>query len=416
MESLKSPDKYILSLSLALYAVFLPISKSAVYFSLTVIVIFSLYTLSRHWNKIFYPVYLKRLIFFGLMLISWQALTLLINGIPAETLNQPFNRAFNFLPIFALPIISASKELKTSITRQSLFTLLFITSFIILLGMIQNITGIVYSFPKQPFSHGELVGFFGHHIEAGGFFSTLAVLSICLISFWQKSKRLNLMLLALLFLLLLGVFFSLARTYYVSLLITVLMVLIRKNWRTSVLYISIIAVFISTIMVISPHIRERVFSISDLKKNLSNVERLYIWKTSVDIIVDNPISGVGFKQWRNRFPEYAGKYSDYWRFTEGAYHHAHNLYLSVAAETGIVGLSIFLIFWLYLLYNIFNNAKRFSEGSFDKAFTLGTMFGLINLLIGGLFEENFGKPANMFLLSFLISLSFFIGAVKQNDQ
>lgn len=416
MGSLKKLRKHILSISIMSYAFSLPISHSIVYFPLAVGVIFSVYVLTNGRDNVSYPAYLKRLGIIMLLLILWQALTLLLNGVGNEALRTPFIRGLDYVYIFALPAVSADREWKRSIAKKSLFVLLITTSVIIVLGLLQKASGVGYALPRQPFSGGALVGFFGHHIDAGGFFSTLAVLAICLIMFWEKPKNVNMALVGILVLLVSGLFFSLARTYYVSMLLIVPAISLKKHSRTAIFGILSFAIFILAVLSLFPSIRERAFSIADLKHNPSNLERVYLWRTAVDMIHDNPIAGVGFKQWRKGLAEYGKKHSAYWKFTGAASHHAHNLYLSVAAETGLVGLSLFMSFWLYVVYVVFKIADRFPQGSFDKALGIGVFFGLTNLLLGGIFEVNLLKPQTMLFAAFLVSLSIFTEGAKQDAR
>jgi O-antigen ligase len=414
MGSLKKVRKHILSISLMSYAFFLPISHSIVYFPLAIGVVFSVYALTNGRDNISYPAHLKRLGIVMLLLILWQVLTLLLNGADNEALRTPFIRGLDYVYIFALPAVSADRGWKRSIAEKSLFVLLITTSVIIVLGLFQKASGIGYALPRQPFSGEALVGFFGHHIDAGGFFSTLAVLAICLIMFWEKPKNVNMVLVGILVLLVSGLFFSLARTYYVSMLLVVPAILLKKHWRTAIFGILSFALSILVVLSLFPSIKERAFSIADLKHNPSNLERVYLWRTAVDIIHDNPVAGVGFKQWNKGLAEYGKKYSEYWKFTGAASHHAHNLYLSVAAETGIVGLSLFMSFWFYAVYAVFKIADRFPQGSFDRALALGVFSGLINLLLGGMFEVNLLKPQTLLFAAFLVSLSIFTAGAKQD--
>jgi O-antigen ligase len=207
-----------------------------------------------------------------------------------------------------------------------------------------------------------------------------------------------------------GVFLSLARTYYVSLLITIPAVFAIGNKRIAIVGLSAVIVFAIATLVLLPDIRERAFSIADLDKNESNVERIYIWKTSGDIIKDHPIAGIGFKQWRERFNDYAGKYSGDWKFADAAFHHAHNLYLTVAAETGLVGLFLFLVFWAYITMATWRCTRRSPRGSFENALALGVFFGLVTFFIGGFFEDNLSKWVNLSLISILSGLVFFLHA------
>ena len=389
-----------------LYVLFLLTSKSALYFPMAGLVILAFSRLLKNRKSLYYPAFLKQLILLGAVLLCWQTITLVINGTPVETLGDPFRRMLYLFPLFVLPVISITEEKDFALARRTVGLLLMAVVLIILLGVLQNALEIKYPFPKQPYDGKALVGFFPHHIDAGGFFSVLAILSLCLVLFWRKTRRINILLQLLSLLFLTGVFLSLARTYYISLLVMVPAVFARGNRRIAIIGLPAVIVFVFAVFVLIPNIRERAFSITDLGRNPSNIERLYIWKTARDIIIDHPVSGIGFRQWRWRFSDYSGKYARSWEFTEAAFHHAHNLYLTVAAETGIVGLFLYMVFWAYLLMAIWRCTRSSPGGSFYNALALGVFFGLVNFLIGGLFEDNLGKWVNLSLISFLSGLVF----------
>jgi O-antigen ligase len=412
MDLLKGHTNKLLEISLMLYVLFLPISKSALYFPLAVLVVLAFSRLLKNRSPLYYPAFLKQLILIGAVLMCWQTITLFINGTPVETLGDPLRRMVYLFPLFVLPVVALDEEKDSALARRTVGLLFIAVALIILLGMIQMVSEITYPFPKQLNDGEALIGFFGHHIDMGGYFSLLAILSLCLILFWKKSKRVTILLLLLSLLFMTGVFLSLARTYYVSLLVTVPAVFVRGNRRIAIFGLSAVLVCAIAVLVLFPTIRERAFSITDLEKNNSNLERIYIWKTSGDIIKDHPVAGIGFRQWRERFSDYEGNYAGSWKFTEAALHHAHNLYLTVAAETGIVGLFLFMVFWVYLLMAIWRCVRSSPAWSFENALALGVFFGLLNFFIGGLFEDNLSKWMNLSLISLLSGLVFFLHAGK----
>ncbi len=406
----KGLDGYLrqgLALSLILYALACPISRSVNYFPLGLIILFAMCMWIRGNGML--PAS-GTLIWLGgiwLSLMVWRCFTIFVNG-EGFTLS-PILKTFNVLPIFLLYRVPGDADWKERQAANALFVLLFVTAITIILGIFQKVSGLDYPLPEQPFQEGKLVGFLGGHIHAGGFFSTLAVLSICLVIFWRTSAGTKIFLVALLSVLVAGILLSMSRTYYISLLAVLPFILLRKSLKATFIGIALLAVLIGGAFLFSQAIRERAMSITDLKKNPSNVERLYLWRVARDTIIDNPVAGIGFKRWGKNLDRYAGRYAAEWQFTPAALHHAHNVYLSVAAETGLVGLTLFLGFWLYLLYLIFRTAGDASNGSLASALALGASFGLLNLLIGGFFEENFGSTAvNIFVVSFLVALAFFV--------
>ena len=410
---LKGQNNKLLEISLLLYVLFLPTSKSALYFPLAGIVILALSRVLKNRESLYFPAFLKKFIILGTVLVCWQTITLIINGTPLETLGDPLRRMVYLFPLFCLPLLVHNAETDTAITRRTVGLLFIAVALIILLGIIQMGSEIIYPFPKQPYDDDSLIGFFPHHIDAGGYFCVLAILSLCLLLFWRKSKGITVLLLLFYFLFMTGVFLSLSRTYYIALFIMVPAVFIKGNRKIAIIGLSAAIVFAIAVLILFPNIRARAFSIADLKKNKSNLERIYIWKTSGEIIKDHPIVGIGFRQWRERFNDYSGKYSADWNFSNAALHHAHNLYLTVAAETGIVGLCLFLVFWAYITIKTWSCTRSSSKGCFENALALGVFFGLVTLFIGGFFEDNLGKWINLSLISLLSGLVFFLHAGKK---
>lgn len=72
--------------------------------------------------------------------------------------------------------------------------------------------------------------------------------------------------------------------------------------------------------------------------NFANAERLAHWVAGLEMFRDHPLIGVGIGNYANVYPHY----------TQGVFTiplgHAHNFYINMAAETGILGLLTFLLF------------------------------------------------------------------------
>ncbi len=100
---------------------------------------------------------------------------------------------------------------------------------------------------------------------------------------------------------------------------------------------------------------KRVKSITDLEE-ISNRSRLQIWKAALDTVVRYPVFGVGFGNFSVALGEDIGA------SRRGA--SAHNLYLDLAGEMGILGLVLFAVFTVTLFWRI---AKNIFSGSQDRA-------------------------------------------------
>ncbi|MBI2582983.1 O-antigen ligase family protein [Candidatus Azambacteria bacterium] len=97
---------------------------------------------------------------------------------------------------------------------------------------------------------------------------------------------------------------------------------------------------------------ERALTISDLEE-ISNKSRLQIWSTSITSIAAHPLFGVG----AGNFPVVLEQ--EIFEAKRGS--SAHNFYLNVAAETGLIGLGLVVLIFLLLLlesWRLFRDQTR----------------------------------------------------------
>ncbi len=78
--------------------------------------------------------------------------------------------------------------------------------------------------------------------------------------------------------------------------------------------------------------------------NFPAIERLAHWQAALDMWRDHLWLGIGMGNYPVVYPAYAiGRWRD-------ALGHAHNFYLNTAAETGLVGLLLYSVFWLSVFW------------------------------------------------------------------
>ncbi len=99
--------------------------------------------------------------------------------------------------------------------------------------------------------------------------------------------------------------------------------------------------------------------------NYSVLERLAHWQAAVDMARDQLWLGVGFGNYE---PAYASYALINWPDALG---HAHNYYLNILAETGIIGLSAYLFFWIAVLVKTIRGVHNYS------GFYRGVLLGLL---------------------------------------
>ncbi|MEO8397889.1 MAG: O-antigen ligase family protein [Chloroflexota bacterium] len=77
--------------------------------------------------------------------------------------------------------------------------------------------------------------------------------------------------------------------------------------------------------------------------NYANVERLAHWQAAINMAQANPWLGVGFGNYENAYSQYDLLN---WPLAQG---HAHNYYLNVFAEAGIIGLVAYVTLWVSVM-------------------------------------------------------------------
>jgi O-antigen ligase len=135
----------------------------------------------------------------------------------------------------------------------------------------------------------------------------------------------------------------------------------------------------------------RIKSIGSLSDS-SNFYRFQIWENSINIIKDFFVTGVGlgFESFRSISSLYIKDFSPY---------HAHNTYLELTIEIGILGLLLFIWLLVKLLKDI-----RYQEMSQDKIFTVALFSGIAGLFIHGVAEHILYNPKIIFQFWLMIGL------------
>jgi len=102
-------------------------------------------------------------------------------------------------------------------------------------------------------------------------------------------------------------------------------------------------------------------------------QRFILWKKTVKIIAKNPILGVGVRNFDFTMVSKQG---------EGP-SHAHNLFLNIGAEIGILGLVSFLL-WLSCYIYTWAKSKAKLVNDLDKVLWLSVLGAFITIVISGL--------------------------------
>ncbi|MBU2541421.1 MAG: O-antigen ligase family protein [Candidatus Omnitrophica bacterium] len=193
-------------------------------------------------------------------------------------------------------------------------------------------------------------------------------------------------------------FFSLVFTFsrggMIGFIVAVIFIAILQKDK-ALLILFVLALFIAPLM-LPAGIKDWAKNRSSTWEVLLNAERIYIYKSSLNMIKDHPFIGVGVNTFCLNYGKYKSVQS-YGRTQEDKYY-AHNNFLHMAGEIGLSGLGIF--FWL--LFALFKKAttiyNSLMKGHFLKICLLGLSAGIIAFLINGLTESSlyYSKVATLF--------------------
>ena len=133
--------------------------------------------------------------------------------------------------------------------------------------------------------------------------------------------------------------------------------------------------------VTSPTFTNRFKSITNITTDRSNADRILVWESSINMIKDHPVTGVGLDCWKRTY-EKSYKLKE---VTQNMMH-SHNNFIQMFAEAGIFGFLGFLSFTVFMLWSNFKtwlktrNPYALMLFGVWSAFTL---FGMIDNTIDG---------------------------------
>ncbi|MDD5155738.1 MAG: O-antigen ligase family protein [Candidatus Omnitrophica bacterium] len=147
---------------------------------------------------------------------------------------------------------------------------------------------------------------------------------------------------------------------------------------------------------------------------MCNDDRIAIYRNSLNMIEDHPVIGVGVNTFMKNYKKYKES-PEYRGIVTSDYIYAHNNFLHMAAEVGIVGLGIFL--WLiYRLFKASISIYKKLESSLLKNMSLGLILCLAAFLVNGLTESSLYYSRIAMIFWYLSGLSLSLGRLTDANQ
>lgn len=128
--------------------------------------------------------------------------------------------------------------------------------------------------------------------------------------------------------------------------------------------------------------------------NFAVLERMAHWQSAWAMWTDHPWLGIGIGNYEPLYPRYA---LPLWPYALG---HAHNYYLNIAAETGLLGLLAYVVLWSVALVAAWQAARR-STG-WEWGLALGVLGVLAHLSVHNVFD-------NLYVHGMYLQLALLLG-------
>ena len=140
-------------------------------------------------------------------------------------------------------------------------------------------------------------------------------------------------------------------------------------------------------------------------------ERLAHMEAGLKMWADHPLLGVGVGNYPTRYPEY--QVADVWAAALG---HAHNYYINIGAEAGVIGLLAFLLL-IGSAITIGVRAFRRADDRLSRALALGGTGVMVGISVHSFFDDVFvhGMEVQMAIAMVIVS-RVAIGFVPDADQ
>ena len=248
-------------------------------------------------------------------------------------------------------------------------------------------------------------GFGGNSLNLASLLSVITpILAVVVFDdiFLVKLKKLCILALMCCFL---GIIAGKSRGTWLTLCIVLPMISIYYMVKSKKVLVSclVLAIAIGLIFTHNDYLHQRLVSIGNTTTDVSNADRIRVWKSTFNIISDYPITGVGLGNFREVYIKGNYRLKD----TVQDLIHSHNNYLQLWSEGGTIGFVGFMTMSLYILIT---NIKLWLKTK--SPFTLMIWGSWLSFMFFGMFDLIIDHSAITKVWWFLLGMLL----VLENDR
>lgn len=198
-------------------------------------------------------------------------------------------------------------------------------------------------------------------------------------------------------------FHSYSRTGWLSFFVGLVIIAFLKNFRLGLAAIVVVALFLGAFYPALPkYSKDRLTSLLTMDVDAG---RLNLWQAACMMCKEQPILGLGTGGYTASLNEYLTRIVG--KETQSILTNPHNIWLYIGAEYGLVGFSLFLVFFFKLLKEAWALYRKKEEVSFFyRAGTLAALGALaVNLLADNVIANRAIGMLAIFLVVLLLDLA-----------
>ena len=371
-------------------------------------------------NKLLKPLFSTSFVLVLLLYIFWLLITSITSSMPLVSFKFLISKLWYILPFFIIGSLFF-KEQKNILQFITSYAVPF--SAVILYTIIRHSK---YYFDKES-AHFVMSPFFNDHTSYGAMIAFFIPLAISMFMLSRKNIFIKLLWLLIIMILLIGLVLSYTRAAWISLFLAFICVtVLRLRIKKKILFIClglllVFGFFFQSNMLqllegnrqdSSDNLLEHVNSLSNISTDASNMERINRWKCALKMFYEKPIFGWGPGTYQFQYAPFQ-LYNDKTIISSnrGDMGNAHSEYLSVLAESGLIGLILFMSLIIVVLckaINIYYLNINLEYNILMLSFICALLTYFIHGLFNNFLDTDKASVAIWAIMSMIISLDICI--------
>jgi O-antigen ligase len=219
-----------------------------------------------------------------------------------------------------------------------------------------------------------------------------------------------------------AIVFTYSRATLVVVVLVALLIVLERRINVYKVFAWLLVLFVLAIPVLPKGYTDRMLTIlgvaesAESQEDVSTKGRMSEAIVAIQMFRDNPVFGIGYSQYESNYQDYSARLGLDDRTEE---RQAHNLYLEILAETGVIGMAAFILM-IFVIFNSLNQARHQLNqvGRSDLVpWLLALQFGLMAYLLNSIFlHDSFARYLRLSIAMALSATALADALMQKYDQ